>query len=140
VTNGIFLGQAIVPGLQAGYDQQIIQSIQLPSRIPQGLSLNSVGKARIAVVIDPENVIDESVKTNNDVQTAPMVLRIIQANGKAQAVSAANGAKSQTTPAVRAGRTRKLYHRPMNKKTDNSVLHKLSVFPSDVGNFLKKYL
>ncbi|ODT98995.1 MAG: hypothetical protein ABS79_05045 [Planctomycetes bacterium SCN 63-9] len=134
LNNSIFLGQAIVPGLKAGYDQQIVQSIQLPSRIPAGLSLNSVGKARIAVVVDPENVVDEPVKTNNSTQSAPMTLRILQTNGKSVAVA------TPTTPAKTAnGKPRKLYHKAV-KKTDNSVLHKLTVFPSDVGKFLKKYL
>ena len=130
LNDAIFLGQAIVPGLKAGYDQQIVQSVQLPTRIPAGLSLTSVGKAKIAVVVDPENVIDEPVKTNNSAYSAPMVLRVLQANGTVQ--TATTPTTTATTP------TKKLYHRPAKKNT--SVIHRLSVFPSDVGNLIKKYL
>ena len=39
----------------------------LPTRLPAGVTLGSVGYARIAVIVDPENVVNESIYGNNDV-------------------------------------------------------------------------
>jgi hypothetical protein len=131
VNDGIFLGQAVIPGLRAGFDQTIVQSLQLPARIPQGLSLNNVGKARIAVVADPENVVDETVSTNNTTDSASLVLRVVNPGEKATPAH-----RSRTL--ARARKPRKLYHKAPPKS--DSFLHKLSVFPKDLGNVIKKYI
>lgn len=134
VTDGIYLGQAVVPKLRAGFDQTIVQTVQLPTRVPQGLSINNVGKARIAVIADPENVVDETVSTNNTTSSAPMVLRVVNSDG---GTAEATGTKAHAARPAKT-RTRKLYHKAAPKS--DSLLHKLSVFPKDLGNVIKKYI
>jgi len=76
LTDAIFLGDATIPGLAAGYNQQLTQTLQLPNRLPAGMSLNNVGYARIAVVVDPEYVVNESLYSNNVSLSAPFVVRL----------------------------------------------------------------
>jgi hypothetical protein len=40
------------------------------------VSLGSVGYARIAVVVDPSNFINESLRSNSDSISAPFILRL----------------------------------------------------------------
>ena len=56
INDAIFLGDATIPGLAAGYNQRLTQTLQLPSRLPAGVTLGNVGYARIAVIVDPENI------------------------------------------------------------------------------------
>jgi hypothetical protein len=74
--DAIFLGEATIPALAAGYNQPITQTLQLPNRLPAGVSLGSVGYARLLVMVDPENVVNESLYTNNDSLSAPFVVRL----------------------------------------------------------------
>jgi hypothetical protein len=76
LNNAIYLGDAAIPGLAAGYSQQINQTLQLPTRLPAGVTLNNVGYARIAVVVDPENVVNETLKSNNAALSAPVIVRL----------------------------------------------------------------
>jgi hypothetical protein len=76
LNDAIFLGDASIPGLASGYSQQINQTLQLPNRLPAGVTLNSVGYARIAVIVDPENAINETLKSNDAALSAPLVLRL----------------------------------------------------------------
>ena len=76
INDAIFLGDAMIPGLAAGFGQSITQTLQLPTRLPAGVTLNGVGYARIAVVVDPENVINESLYSNNAALSAPIIVRL----------------------------------------------------------------
>jgi hypothetical protein len=76
VNDAIYLGQAELPGLAAGATQPITQTLTLPTRLPSGVNLNSVGYARIAVIADPENFINETLKSNNQTISAPFIVRL----------------------------------------------------------------
>src|SRR5262249_13642964 len=65
------LGDGPAPGLPAGPTQPITQTLQLPNRLPSGVTLNSVGYARVAVIVDSENVINETLKSNDESVSAP---------------------------------------------------------------------
>ena len=60
INQGIFLGDAQVPGLAAGFNQPLAQTLQLPAACRPGMNLNSVGYARIAVMVDAENTVNEA--------------------------------------------------------------------------------
>jgi hypothetical protein len=94
-TNGsIYLGSAsIAGGLQAGFDQNVVQTLKLPSRLPYGYNLHSTDYGRIIAIVDPENQINESLKTNNQAGSAPIVLTLLGADGKTTV---------PTTPPVRS--------------------------------------
>ncbi len=76
LNDAIFLGDATIPSLGAGMTQPLIQTLQLPTRLPAGVTLNSVGYARIAVIVDPENVVNESIYGNQAALSAPFIVRL----------------------------------------------------------------
>jgi hypothetical protein len=76
LNDAIFLGDAAIPGLASGYNQQINQTLQLPTRLPAGVTLNNVGYSRIAVIVDPENAVNETLKSNNASLSAPFLVRL----------------------------------------------------------------
>jgi hypothetical protein len=81
IAPALFLGDVMVNGLAAGASQQLDPTLTLPARVPNGLTLSSLGFGRIAIVIDPENALDESLKTNNTAESAPVVLRLLGTDG-----------------------------------------------------------
>jgi hypothetical protein len=91
LTNAIFLGDATVTSLAPGATQEVTQALQLPGRLPNGVTLSSVGYARIAVIVDPENVVNETLYTNNQAISAPVIVRL-PGNGKMVPTTAAAGA------------------------------------------------
>jgi hypothetical protein len=75
-TDGVFLADVTVPGLAAGASQPVTANLSIPSRAPNGLTLNSAGYARIAVIVDPENFVNSSLKSNDASVSAPFILRL----------------------------------------------------------------
>ncbi len=75
-SNAIYLGQTMIPGLAPGASQPITQSLTLPTRLPAGVTLDSVGYARVAVIVDPSNFINETLKSNNQSISAPFIVRL----------------------------------------------------------------
>jgi hypothetical protein len=90
-TDAIFLGDVSVSGLAAGASQQVTRTLQLPNRVPAGVTLNSVGYGRIAVIVDPENVVNETLKSNNESLSAPFILRLPGAASTTVPTTAAAG-------------------------------------------------
>ncbi len=76
INDAIYLGQTTINGLAAGDTQPITQTLTLPSRLPSGVTLNSVGYARIAMIVDPDNFINESLKSNGQAISAPFIVRL----------------------------------------------------------------
>ncbi len=76
LTDAIFLGEASLPALAAGASQQVSQTLNLPVRLPSGVTLGSVGYARIEVLTNPENRFDESVYTNGASLSQPFIVRL----------------------------------------------------------------
>jgi subtilase family serine protease len=75
-TDSVFLGDTTINGLAAGASQSLSETLNIPSRAPNGLTLASAGYARIAVIVDPENFVNESLKSNNASLSAPFILRL----------------------------------------------------------------
>jgi hypothetical protein len=76
LTDAIFLGQSTLPALASGAAQSVNQTIALPIRLPAGVSLGSVGYARIEVLTNPENDFDESIYSNGDSLSEPFIVRL----------------------------------------------------------------
>jgi hypothetical protein len=76
LNDALYLGQATIPGLPAGGNQQITQTLTLPTRVPSGMALDTVGYGRVTVLVDPNNFINESLKSNNDSISAPFIVRL----------------------------------------------------------------
>lgn len=163
--HSIYLGEASIEGLKAGFDQQIIQTLTLPSRLPSGLTLNSVGVGRIAVMIDHEQVVDEALKSNNLSQSNPVTLRVLGTDGRSTVPTAPPGtalgqpqvagtnsnpstpqarmqarklARAQARMEARAnGRKLHRRHIPKEQTFIDKVEHNLKVFPDKVKDFVK---
>ena len=146
VNQGIFLGEATDPGpcggLQPTADPDTPAS---QPRIPAGMSLNSVGYARIAVIVDAENTVNESLISNNLGESAPVVVRLPGTNGTSVVPTTATAGvlpslKAQPAPktkphpkltAARAERaaahpTKKLHRKPPKKEPS----HRAATSPS----------
>lgn len=157
-TRSIFLGDASIPGLAPGYQQEIHQTLSLPSRLPSGILLDSVGTGRVVAVADPENVLNETFKNNNTASSAPITLRLLGSDGtrfvpntpapdQLLAVNVATTAKlkraeqlAQRAHATRAGQaapTTKLFRKPPPKVPGESFGDKVSAVPKKVTNFFK---
>jgi hypothetical protein len=165
INNAIFLGDETIAGLAPGASRQLSETLKLPSRLPSGVTLNSVGWGRVAVLVDPENAVNESLKSNNNSISAPFVVRLpgnadtvptTQAAGALPSVSslaqkAQNQAKlaaavrraAKVEALLRARPNRKL-HRRAAPKTDSVVNKAVSLgkeiykLPTQVFDALKK--
>jgi hypothetical protein len=76
LNGAIFLGQTTIPGLASGAAQSVSQTVALPIRLPSGVSLGSIGYARIEVFTNPENTFDESIYTNGASLSQPFIVRL----------------------------------------------------------------
>ncbi len=76
INDAIYLGQTDVSGLAAGANDPITQTLTLPTRLPSGVTLGSVGYGRIAVIVDPNNFINETLKSNDETISAPFIVRL----------------------------------------------------------------
>ncbi len=157
VNQGIFLGDAQIPSLAAGYNQPLVQTLQLPTRVPAGMNLNSVGYARIAVIVDAENTVNESLISNNLGESGPIVVRLPGTNGTSVVPTAASpntlpSLKAQPAPVTKphpkraAARAKLAAEQPLKKlhrkapKTEPSIVHQLTELPTKVNNLIKKFV
>jgi len=167
INDAIFLGDATIPGLAAGYNQQITQTLQLPNRLPAGVTLNNVGYARIAVVVDPENVVNESLYSNNASLSAPFIVRLpgnattvpttqtagtlpsvqtLAQQSQQQAKIAAAANRAARLQARAAANAQKKLHRKRPKSGANiakvtvNVAEEISKLPTQAFNAIKRSL
>jgi hypothetical protein len=157
VNQGIYLGDAHIPGLAAGFDQSLVQTLQLPTRIPAGMNLNSVGYAKIAVLVNAENSINETLISNNLGESAPVVVRLPGTNGTSVVPTTAGAGalpslKAQPAPKTKphprraeerarraaAAPLKKLHRKPPKKEP--AIVHQITEFPTNVKNLIKKYI
>ncbi len=68
------MADAVVPKLQAGFQQQIVQTLNLDGKLPRDPS--SIA-ARLVVQIDPEHALDETTTTNNVLVAPPVTLQLL---------------------------------------------------------------
>ena len=145
-TDSVFLGDTTINGLAAGANQDLTETLNIPSRAPNGLTLNTAGYARIAVIVDPENFINETLKSNNESLSAPFVLRLpgnattvptSQAAGalpSVQTVAARSPAGGQTAAAARraARRAQRQADTPTPHQRSSSDTHRPGTTPSSI--------
>ena len=82
LSNGIFLADATLTGLKAGYGQKVVQNLQLPKSFPAGLTLNSSGTAKIAVIANPENTVNMASVANNSATSKTILIQYVNSDGK----------------------------------------------------------
>ena len=132
LTNSIFLGDIQLVGLKPGYAQKIIETLQLPSQLPAGLVLNAGSTGKIAVLVDPEHVLDLASRTDSSALSAAVKLRVVGTDG--QVTQGTTTSTSITTPLTPAQQRRKAL---AAAKSQHSLPHNLKVFPQHVVDFVK---
>ena len=60
----IALADASLPGLQAGYAQDVVQTIPFPSRMAAGLPAGSTVNAHVVVTVDPDHAVATGSRAN----------------------------------------------------------------------------
>jgi hypothetical protein len=165
LSNSIFLGETTIPALAPGASHSINQTIELPNRLPSGVTLSAVGYGRIEVLTNPDNFIDESIYSNGGSLSQPFVLRLpgnattvpttqaagtlpsIQAlatRSQNQAKVAAAERRAARAVARNAERPVKKLHRKGGKgginitKAGVSVAKEISKLPTQVFNAIKR--
>ncbi len=81
VSHGIFLGDAQVAGLPANGSADVLTTVQLPAKLPYGVSVANPAYSQIYAIADPEDVVNESLRSNNMASSAPVLLQVVGANG-----------------------------------------------------------
>jgi hypothetical protein len=81
LAHAIYLGEATIPGLQPNTSQQLTQTVHLPNELPNGVSLSSVAVGRIAVLVDPDQAVDQALRSNDLAESGPVVLRVLGSDG-----------------------------------------------------------
>ena len=81
ISTGIFLGDTTVAGLAPGATTVLNQTFTLPLRLPATVTLSSLGVGRIAEIVDPENLINESFYNNNTAESGPVTLKLMGTDG-----------------------------------------------------------
>jgi hypothetical protein len=147
-SHALFLGDRMVQDLPPGSSMVLDPTLTLPLRLPASVTLSSLGTGRIAVVVDPENLINETFKNNNVATSGPVNLRLLGTDGTSfvpnlpypgqlLAVNATATTTTLVAPTTGHSRTKRLFRKP---PPNNALLHSLSVFPKQLNNLLKKYI
>jgi hypothetical protein len=110
-TPALVLGDASIPGLKAGTEQDVLQSVTLPYSTPSDFAADSP-TARIVAQIDPDRSVDQT-NTTNDTLAAPYVqLKVLTPDGQTTVptlstgtASASSNGKTTTTSPAPAGST-----------------------------------
>ena len=123
----------------------------LPLRLPASVTLSSLGVGRIVEIVDPENVINEAFYNNNTAESGPVTLRLMGSDGSSYVPNLPYPAQLLPVRApVVPAKARKpiivkepsggkrLFKRPPPKQS--SLLHTLTVFPTQVNNLIKQFV
>jgi hypothetical protein len=81
VSHGIFLGDVQVSGLAANGSTGVLTAVQLPAKLPFGTTIASPAYAKIYAITDPEDVVNESLRSNNMASSAPVLLQVVGTDG-----------------------------------------------------------
>ena len=81
LSHGIFLGDVQVPGLAANGATNVLTTVQLPARLPYGSSIASPAYSQVYAIADPEDRVNESLRSNNMASSAPILLQVVGTDG-----------------------------------------------------------
>ncbi len=162
VAHGIFLGDTTVSGLAANTPINVLASVQLPSKLPYGTNLANPAYVRVYAIVDPEDTVDQSTRSNNMASSAPVLLSVLTADGSTPATVptypqniyavpalAAQAAKQSTkngkaklgTPKPAAAPAKK-HHldflASLSQGFTKGVEHQLKAFPSNFNKLLNR--
>ncbi|WP_435019829.1 CARDB domain-containing protein [Tundrisphaera sp. TA3] len=119
VSKGFFLGDATVTGLAAGAATTVFSTVRLPAKLPYGTKVGGATYARVYAIVDPEDVINQALRTNNMASSTPVLLSVANgdpssrvptfpANVYDTAATAAAAAKAEKQAQIAAGKAAKV--------------------------------
>jgi hypothetical protein len=86
VSHGVFLGDVQVAGLAANSATTVLTTVKLPSILPYGDTVASPAYSQIYAIVDPEDVVNESFRSNNMAASAPVLLQVVGTDGTSTTV------------------------------------------------------
>ena len=106
----LVLGDASLPGLAAGTEQDVLQTVTIPYRTPDGFSADSP-TARIVAMVDPDRSIDQLSTANDTLAAKAVQLKVLSQDGttsvpvlpNSTTIAATDKGTTATTPATPAG-------------------------------------
>jgi hypothetical protein len=149
--NVLFLKDTTVNGLKAGASQTLVQTLTLPSKLPDGQGLNPNALGQIAVVLDPENTLNESNEANNSALSNDVSLQLPgMVSQPAPTTTTTATTTTATTPTPKAKAKVKITvtkpkpaPKPAATKRNgpsapkHTLSHNLKVFPNKVEHFVR---
>ncbi len=136
LNNTIYLGDAQLNGLAAGYSQNVVQNLQLPSTLPNGMTLNSSSAGRIAVLVDPEHAVDLASRSDTAAVTPQIKLAVPTVTTTSSSVTTPLTPAEAKAAARTAGRVA-AQKKAASLKARHTLEHNLKVFPGRLVNFVK---
>lgn len=91
------LADAIVPKLQAGFQQDVLQTIDLEGKLPDGRDPSQIA-GRIIVQVDPEHNLDQSNTSNDVLASGPVKLKLLTRDDVVQPTTTPAAPVSSTPP------------------------------------------
>ena len=76
ISHGIYLGDVTVPSLAANTPTTVVTTVKLPSVLPYGSNVASPAYSVVYAIADPEDTVDESLRSNNMASSAPVLLEV----------------------------------------------------------------
>jgi hypothetical protein len=161
IANSIYLGETTLPGLAQGTSQDITQTLHLPNKLPSGVTLPSSVLGRVAVLVDPDRTLDQTLRSNDLAESAPFTLRVLGTDGSSTVpnsppvgttlgkprpagtlVPDTTAAPATNTVKARRQHTTKLHRQAVAKKQSltDKIEHELKVFPDHVKSFVNDLL
>jgi hypothetical protein len=103
----LVLGDVTIPGLAAGMAQDVLKTVSLPFRIPEGM-IAEAPNGRLVVQVDAESQVLEASEANNQLASRAFGLRLVNSDGQVTTPTptlvATNAQTSTPTPeAPRSG-------------------------------------
>jgi hypothetical protein len=156
VSHGVFLGDVQVPGLAANGATNVLTTVQLPAKLPFGTAVASPAYSQVYAIADPEDVINESLRSNNMASSAPILLQVVGTDGTTTTVptypqniytsptlilqAAKQAAKSQTaklgTPKPASSTTKK-HKVDFLASISEAIVKQITGIPKGVNSLLK---
>ena len=93
------VADAVLDSLQPGYQQDLLQTIDLSGKVPVGVDPATIA-GRVVVQVDPENAIDEANESNNDLVSGPVVLKLLTREGRTEVPKPGQVITAQPQPAT----------------------------------------
>ncbi len=158
LSHGVFLGDTTVSGLAANSAVNVLASVQLPSKLPFGTTVANPAYVRIYAIADPEDVVDQSMRSNNMASSAPVLLSVLTADGSVPAtvptypqniytipVLAAQAAKTNAKaalgkpkPAAAPKKHRVSFIAGLSEGFTKGIEHQLKVFPDNFNKLISR--